>query len=102
MIEKINLHNIEYNDSYNKKIIFDNQNSSLTLISFKSGKERNLHTDEQDEVAQIIEGKAEITIGREKFILEQNEMIVMPAKIPHGLKAIKDTKMLLLRPKHIH
>ncbi len=29
-------------------------------------------------------------------------MIVMPAKIPHGLKALEDTKMLLLRPKHIH
>ncbi len=102
MIEKINLYDIEYNESYNKKLVFDNENSSLTLISFKAGKERSLHIDEQDEVAQIIEGKAEITIGREKFILEQNEMIVMPAKIPHGLKAIKDTKMLLLRPKHIH
>ncbi len=102
MIEKINLYDIEYNESYNKKLVFDNLNSSLTLISFKAGKERSLHIDEQDEVAQIIEGKAEIIIGREKFVLEQNEMIVMPAKIPHGLKAIEDTKMLLLRPKHTH
>ncbi len=102
MIKKINLYDIEYNESYNKKLVFDNENSSLTLISFKAGKERSLHIDEQDEVAQIIEGKAEVTIGKEKFVLIQNEMIVMPAKIPHGLKAIEDSKMLLLRPKHTH
>ena len=102
MLEIINLYDIEYGEKYNKKLVFDNQNSSLTLISFKSGTERALHVDEQDEVAQIIEGKAEVTIGKDKFVLKANEMIVMPAKTPHGLKAIEDTKMLLLRPKHVH
>ena len=102
MSEIINLYDIEYGEKYNKKLVFDNQNSSLTLISFKSGTERALHVDEQDEVAQIIEGKAEVIIGKDKFVLKANEMIVMPAKTPHGLKAIEDTKMLLLRPKHVH
>ncbi len=98
----INLLDIEYIDTINKKNIFDNEQSSLTLISFKEGNERSLHCDEKDEVAQIIEGIADITIGKEKYRLQAGEMIVMPAKIPHGLKAIKDTKMLLLRPKHTH
>ncbi len=98
----INLLDIEYLDTINKKNIFDNEQSSLTLISFKEGNERSPHCDEKDEVAQIIEGIADITIGKEKYRLQAGEMIVMPAKIPHGLKAIKDTKMLLLRPKHIH
>ena len=102
MSEIINLYDIEYGEKYKKKLVFDNQNSSLTLISFKSGTERALHVDEQDEVAQIIEGEAEVTIGKDKFVLKANEMIVMPAKTPHGLKAIEDTKMLLLRPKHVH
>lgn len=102
MSEIINLYDIEYGEKYNKKLVFDNQNSSLTLISFKSGTKRALHVDEQDEVAQIIEGEAEVTIGKDKFVLKANEMIVMPAKTPHGLKAIEDTKMLLLRPKHVH
>lgn len=98
----IDLRAIEYHDTYNKVLVFDNQNSSLTLISFKAGSERSVHTDEADEAAQIIEGKAEITIGRDKYILCAGEMIVMPARTPHGLKALKDTKMLLLRPKHEH
>ncbi len=102
MSEVINLHNIEYLDSINKKTVFDNEQSSLTLISFKKGNERSLHCDEKDEVAQIIEGLADITIGEKTYRLKSGEMIIMPARIPHGLKAIEDTKMLLLRPKHTH
>ncbi len=102
MPEIINLRDIEYNDTYNKVLLFDNQNSSLTLISFRAGSERGIHVDEADETAQIIEGCAEITIGKEKFILHAGEMIVMPAHTPHGLRAVEDTKMLLLRPKHEH
>ena len=98
----INLRNIEYNETYNKISVFDNKNSSITLISFKAGSGRDIHVDEEDEVSQIIEGRAEILIGKEKYVLHAGEMIVMPARTPHGLKALEDTKMLLLRPKHEH
>ncbi len=102
MTKIINLKDIEFLDNINKRLVFDNEQSSLTLLSFKAGKERSLHCDEKDEVAQIIEGIADITIGKEIFRLHAGEMIVMPAHILHGLKAVIDTKMLLLRPKHKH
>ena len=98
----INLKDIEYLDTINKKLVFDNEQSSLTLLSFKKGVERTLHVDKKDETAQIIEGKAQITIGKENYILNEGEMIVMPQNIPHGLLALENTKMLLLRPKHKH
>ena len=98
----INLTDIEYQDSINKKLVFDNEQSSLTLLSFRAGIERSLHCDEKDEVAQIIEGVADITVGENVYRLKAGEMIVMPARVLHGLKAIEDTKMLLLRPKHTH
>lgn len=101
-MSKINLKDIELLDEINKKLVFDNEQSSLTLISFKAGLKRSIHCDEKDEVAIIIEGKADITIGKEVYNLQAGEMIVMPAKIPHGLRALSDTKMLLLRPKHEH
>ena len=102
MTNIINLKDIEYLDNTNKKLIFDNEQSSLTLISFKAGSQRAIHVDEKDEVAQIIEGLADITVGKNSYRLKTGEMIVMPAKIPHGLKAVENTKMLLLRPKHTH
>ena len=99
---KINLKDIEYYDTYNKKLVFDNEQSSLTLISFKAGTKRDIHCDEKDEVLQVIEGQALVAIGTNEYILNVGEMIVMPAKIPHGLQAIENTKILLLRPKHKH
>lgn len=99
---KINLKDIEYYDTYNKKLVFDNEQSSLTLISFKAGTKRDIHCDEKDEVLQVIEGRAIVIIRDDEYILNAGEMIVMPAKIPHGIKAIENTKILLLRPKHKH
>ena len=99
---KINLKDIEYYDTYNKKLVFDNEQSSLTLISFKAGTKKDIHCDEKDEVIQVIEGQALVAIGTNEYILNVGEMIVMPAKIPHGLQAIENTKILLLRPKHKH
>ena len=55
-----------------------------------------------DEVLQVIEGRAIVIIRDDEYILTAGEMIVMPAKIPHGIKAIENTKILLLRPKHKH
>ena len=58
----IDLTDIEYLENYNKKSVFDNEQSSLTLISFKKGNERTLHVDEKDEVSIIIEGKRFLAI----------------------------------------
>lgn len=80
MQEIINLKNIDYLETINKKCIFDNANSSLTLLSFKAGTSRSIHVDENDEVAQIIEGIADITIGKKIYRLQEGEMIVMPGK----------------------
>jgi quercetin dioxygenase-like cupin family protein len=99
----IDLKNIEYSKiDINKELVFDNQQSSLTLMSLKQGTKRELHTDQEDEAIIVIEGNVIITIGDEKFELTENQMIVMPKLIPHGSKAVTDTKILLLRPKHTH
>ncbi len=98
----IDLTDIEFLEEYNKRTVFDNEQSSLTLISFKKGCERALHVDEKDEVVQIIEGEAKVVIGGEKYVLKDKQMIVLPSKNVHGFIALKDTKILLLRPKHIH
>lgn len=99
----IDLKNIEYSKiDINKELVFDNQQSSLTLMSLKQGAKRELHTDQEDEAIIVIEGNVIITIGDEKFELTENQMIVMPKLIPHGSKAVTDTKILLLRPKHTH
>lgn len=43
----------------------------------------------------MVDGEMEIKIGGNPYNVKGGEIIVMPADIPHGLKAIVKSKMLL-------
>jgi quercetin dioxygenase-like cupin family protein len=45
---------------------------------------------------QVVDGEAEVTINGEPQIVGTGQMIIMPANIPHELKAVKPFKMLLV------
>jgi quercetin dioxygenase-like cupin family protein len=69
---------------------------SLTLFAFDKGEEISSHSSSGDALVYILDGKAEITIGDEKFQLTKGETIVMPAGIPHALFATERFKMFLV------
>jgi quercetin dioxygenase-like cupin family protein len=69
---------------------------SLTLFAFDKGEEISSHSSSGDALVYILDGKAEITIGDEKFQLSKGETIVMPAGIPHALFAAERFKMFLV------
>ena len=53
-----------------------------------------MHTHQnEDEIFQIISGQLEVTIDGETHLLDKDDLIFMPRNIPHGFKAITDTKM---------
>jgi quercetin dioxygenase-like cupin family protein len=69
---------------------------TITLFAFDEGQGLSEHTTPYDALVHILDGEAEITIGGKVFEPRAGEMIVMPAHIPHALKAIKKFKMLLI------
>lgn len=76
--------------------IAQNDAVSMTLFSFWEGEGVSTHSAPGDALVYILDGEAEVTVDEEKFTVKQNECIVMPANIPHGLEAIKNFKMLLI------
>ncbi|NMB71150.1 MAG: cupin domain-containing protein, partial [Bacteroidales bacterium] len=44
---------------------------------------------------QVIDGTGEILINKVPFRLSAGEFIIMPANVPHALKAVEKFKMLL-------
>jgi len=69
---------------------------SITLFAFDRGEEISSHTAPGDALVVLLDGQAEITIGDEVFQVNKGETIVMPALVPHALKAIERFKMLLI------
>ena len=54
------------------------------------------HTAPFDALVQVLDGVAEITIGGVPHRLGKDEMILMPANVPHALKAVERFKMMLV------
>ena len=82
-------------DSVISKTLLDKGIGNITLFSFDQGQGLSEHTSPFDAVVYILDGEAEITIGREVKRVKEGEMIIMPANVPHSLYAEQKYKMLL-------
>lgn len=52
------------------------------------GEGPNMHVHPYDEMFHILEGRAEFTVGNEKFIAEEGAIVFGPANIPHTYKNV--------------
>jgi len=101
-MEVKNLKNyIEYqNNSIVSREIIKNEKGTLTVFAFDKDQGLSEHTAPFDAFVYIIEGKAEIKISDKFFTLSEGNSIIMPANIPHTLKAEEKFKMLLFMVKN--
>ena len=92
-----NLENsIEYTDGgVISKQITKSKGGNLTLFSFDKEQGLSEHKTPFDAIVEILDGEAEITIDGTLHNLKKGDCIIMPANIPHALKAVERFKMLL-------
>ncbi len=77
------------------KQIIKKPNGNITLFAFDEGESLTEHTSPFEAVVYMVDGEMEITIGGNPYNTKAGEILVMPANIPHGLKASVKSKMLL-------
>jgi len=82
-------------DSVVSKTILNPDSGSVTLFAFDAGQELSEHTAPFDALVQVLDGRADITLGGEPVTVSAGEMVVMPANVPHALAAPVPFKMLL-------
>lgn len=70
-------------------------NGNITLFAFAKGESLTEHTSPYEAVVQMIDGSMEITVGGTPYTVKAGEILIMPANIPHGLRADENAKMLL-------
>ena len=83
-------------DAVVSKTILDKKAGTLTLFSFDKGQGLSEHTAPYDATVQIIDGEANIILDGKTIVVKTGEMIIMPAGIPHELRAETPFKMLLI------
>ncbi len=77
------------------KIVQKDEAGNITLFAFDKGQHLSEHTTPFDAMVQVVEGKANIIIDGKDHLLEEGEIIIMPANIPHAVEAETAFKMLL-------
>jgi len=83
-------------DAVVSRTLLDRKTGTLTVFSFDAGQGLSEHTSPYDATVQILEGEAEITIGGKPQRVKAGELIIMPAGVPHALRAPVPFKMLLI------
>lgn len=77
------------------KHILKKKTGNISLFAFDQGEELSEHTTPFDAMVLIVEGKVDIIIDGKSHLLKNGDSIIMPAHIPHALKAVEKFKMVL-------
>jgi quercetin dioxygenase-like cupin family protein len=68
---------------------------TLTVFAFDEGQELSEHTAPFDAWVQVLEGAAELTVGGRALSAREGQIVLMPAEVPHAVRASSRFKMLL-------
>ncbi len=91
---------LEYKkESISSKSLVDKQGGTITLFAFDRAQGLGKHSSPEMTAIQLIEGKAEITVDDNSHLVNEGEMITIPANIPIALHAIHKVKAILTRIK---
>lgn len=77
------------------RTLAENKAGTLTLFAFDRGQGLSEHSAPFDAVVHVIDGEVELTIGGAAVRARKGQLVIMPANVPHAVRAVKRFKMLL-------
>jgi quercetin dioxygenase-like cupin family protein len=66
------------------------------LFGFAEGQELSEHTAARPAIIQFLQGEAELSLGDHVLEAQPGTWVYLPAQLPHGIRAISKSLMLLL------
>ncbi|HRY29931.1 MAG TPA: cupin domain-containing protein [Elusimicrobiota bacterium] len=82
------------------RTLLERKTGTVTVFAFDEGQGLTEHTSLSEAMVYVLDGEADISLAGKTHRLKAGEMLLMPANVPHALRAVKKFKMLLilLRP----
>jgi quercetin dioxygenase-like cupin family protein len=78
------------------KTLLDKKAGTLTLFAFDTGQGLSEHTAPYDATVQVVEGEGDFTVGGTVIPVQTGSLLIMPAHVPHSVRARTRFKMLLI------
>jgi quercetin dioxygenase-like cupin family protein len=87
---------VEYQDgAVVSRTVIKDPAGTVTLFAFDAGEALSEHAAPFDALLQVIEGTAEVTLAGTAHAMGTGQIILLPANIPHALRATERFKMML-------
>ena len=77
------------------RTVIDCSAGTVTFFAFDAGQSLSEHTAPYDALAHVVDGEAEISIAGEANAVRAGQVILMPANVPHAVRAEQRFKMIL-------
>ncbi len=77
------------------KTILKKPSGNITLFSFDAGEGLSEHTTPHEALVQVLDGSVDITIADKVTSVSAGQSLILPANVPHALKATERFKMML-------
>jgi len=82
-------------DAIVSRTLIDRKTGTVTFFAFDEGQGLSEHSAPYDALVHIVEGAAEVKVSGEVYAVKEGELLLIPAKAPHALRAVKRFKMIL-------
>lgn len=90
-IEKLTKQNNNF-----REVVFTNKYSQLVIMSLAIGEEIGAETHAAtDQIIVVVEGDGEAHVGDERFGIEEDDLVCIPAGVKHNIKNIGDEELKL-------
>ncbi|HUS47602.1 MAG TPA: cupin domain-containing protein [Phycisphaerae bacterium] len=77
------------------RTIAETDGGIVTLFAFDAGQQLSEHSAPFDAIVLVLDGEAELTVGGRCVRACAGQLVIMPANVPHSVKAAGRFKMLL-------
>ena len=77
------------------RVLYKDERIRLVVFAFDAGQELTEHTASVPAVIQVVRGRFDLTLGDEEVTADPSTWIRMPANLPHSVRAVEPSVMLL-------
>lgn len=89
------------NESVVSKTILKNNGGTITLFAFDAGQALSEHTAPFDALFHCVSGSFTVSINSVVHTISRDELIILPAGLPHAVTAVQPSKCLLVMIKNV-
>jgi len=82
-------------DGIVSKVVAEVDGNEISLFCMASGQQLSTHSASFPAVIHVLQGKGEITLGKEFYEAKPNSWFSMPENLPHAVKATENLVFLL-------